>query len=323
MHHPNIAIAPDGEICLSNGPNGSGICFRASVEPYALPTCDPNAPCPDRSLHAIQELSPGAYLSQFDDLRPIASFVLNESEEATRGYAQPGNIPFSLSLGFGVELYANTTPDAPPPPSPTPNHGSLRQTYLLHRTAQERQQRLDSMSFAGERAWFEGIGVPLTYDPISVRMAKRSLMNNPPPVEREFSALEIWKLSQDTILVPVDVIEAYPTGSAPALGELGARALFDDPEFMDHSFVVSASLGGLDQGLVAVDFQEDPFPLNEAFLNGAFSPNFRTVAGIVRPDDIFVQCGIQFRLRSYNAIEVSPLTYENGGRAQAGTASWT
>jgi hypothetical protein len=309
VHHPNIAIAPDGEICLSNGPNGSGICFRASVEPYALPTCDPNAPCPDRSLHALQELSPGAYLSQFDNLRPIASFVLNESEEATRGYAQPGNIPFSLSLGFGVELYANTTPDAPPPPSPTPNHGSLRQTYLLHRTAQERQQRLDSMSFAGERAWFEGIGVPLTYDPISVRMAKRSLVGNPPPEEREFSSLETWKLSRDTLLVPVDVIEAYPTGSAPTLGELGARALFDDPALMDHSFPVAGAL----VGLVGVAFEDDPFPLKEAFLNASFSPNFRTVAGIVRPDDIFVQCGIQFRLRSYTAIEVSEQAYDKGG----------
>jgi len=315
VHHPNITVATDGETCLSNGPQGSGICFKATAEPYAPATCDPNAPCPDRALHAAEEISPGAFISQFDNLRPIAPFVLKQGEEAWRGYEQPGSVPVSWSTGFVVELYANTTPDAPPLLNPTLNHGSLEQTYALHRTAQERQQRLDSYSFLGETAWFEGLGVPLNYDPISVRMAKRSfsksVVGDPLPVEREFSPLEVWKLSQDTILVPVDVIEAYPTGSAPELGERGARALFDDPESIDHGLFVHDAFP---LGLVRVSFQEDPFPLNEALLNGSFSPNFRTVAGIVRPDDIFVQCGIQFRLRSYTAIEVSEQAYDKGGK---------
>lgn len=150
---------------------------------------------------------------------------------------------------------------------------------------------------------------------------------------RELIQSRLWALEDETIIVPVTVIAVVPEGGASQMSLRQAQLLFDDrPATTVQRF---AQPGGTLTGInviantslerVNTALSSDPSRMQD--------PNMEiyAVQGMIRPDDIFVQCGIQFRLVEYVEVEVPVNVYEarasvnrlpSGGSCFEGDVQW-
>lgn len=147
--------------------------------------------------------------------------------------------------------------------------------------------------------------------------------------EGDVIASSRWTLENDVILIPVSVInfvlesefvDAFENFDffIPGLGKpdiYEAADLFDDQGAWNISRTESPTFPQLRVDLV------EPFgtDISDIFTSRDRSTH-RRVAGYVRPDSVFSQCGVQFRMVSYTTVLVPDAIYE--GRFHRGDDSF-
>lgn len=249
-----------------------------------------------RTAQPVIETSPGVWVSELDNPRPSTPIVLGPADEGLRAF-QSGT-QFSQTLNFEVEFYAS--PLASPQDDPYSQFdwfGERTTNYGLYRDTNEQALQW-SYYGPGSTMWFESSSVLLGHGGQSLQWSKYFWDGS--TMQRTFEPEQQWFLSGDTILVPVHVIEAYPTGGSPTYSQVEAQLLFDGiTNFQSTRHTVPG--GQLEDYLLRVTNQTV-----DAYRNYIL----RQVGQYYSPDDIFAQCGIQFRLASYVAVEVPTQIYE-------------
>jgi hypothetical protein len=303
-----------GEFCITNFPGGSGLCWLAAVEtlPHGTLTCDGTSSCglvEDQSGFVVEEL-PGVFVSQLDNPRVSSFLALGPGLQGFRGRAEGREL--SSTFGFQVELTKTFvgTNGVTFVDGPSPNL-----TYVVNRSQEEVSTNIEgtgSLYIEGDTMPFESAGISLMHTAQTLQWTSLPLGPGGPGAPGPVIESQSWRVHDDTIIVPVDVIELFrDSEDAPRGGIELARALVDDPIGLPSS-PPQQSVHGL-----LLDVQEE-FPRVPAGTGGL---DLDLVDQFLRPDGIYAQCGIQFRLRSYLSIQIPDVIYDEGGEMAAGSTS--
>jgi len=251
-----------------------------------------------------REIAPGEWRSQRDNpwqVLPDFSVSLSAIEQAERT-ARPVSVsdPPSASATWNFEMELWTTVSGTDPFSsdfaPT---GERAHTFIS----------VPGVYTGGMVVPFKTEGLFLGHEPTNLRWRKSFAVSSTVADVLWLPDEENWALEEDVEIRAVSIIEAYPEGGAPKLGFARALQLMDG---LPPRNVSRQSNGGVIEFLgfqvkdppELFEFGQRPLRLIRAEGGGTY----------VAPDDVFSQCGVQFRLASYVAVKVPSDVYEGAVR---------
>lgn len=226
----------------------------------------------------------GHFISQLDNPRTLPQFdvSISGSQEALRG--EQNGVEFSDQYHYEIEAWTAVTGDD----RYSFDFANGERVYNVIRT--------DGHYFSGDIVPYEMDGLYLGHSPTTISWDKNAWTGSG-GLRTDIPGEQVWRVENDTIIIPVSVIAAYPEGGSPFIDLAEAQRLIDGlPGYVGER---TSDLGEVDTYLVRLIGEPE------------IVDNIRKVRSLYAPDDIFAQCGIQFRLESYVAVEVPDQVYNN------------